>query len=81
MRGKLQTNVHSLSDSSKARILRDLRRGDQSIVAELSGASPLYVKDILRKRRADKSTLARRVWLCADRLLKSRARLKDEFRS
>ena len=44
----------------RARILRDLRRGDQARIAEAVGTAPEYVKHIMRYRPNAKRALARR---------------------
>lgn len=65
----------------RARILRDLRRGDQARIAEAVGTVPEYVKQVMRYRPNAKSVLARRIWLAADRLLQDRARLNNDMKS
>lgn len=64
----------------RARILRGLRRGDQTRIAEAVGTVPEYVKQVMRYRPDAKSALAHRIWLAADRLLKDRARLNNDMR-
>jgi hypothetical protein len=79
MSGKLQTNVHELSDAAKARIVRELKKGDKARIAEVCRTSPDYVKDVFSRRPQAKSVLARRIWLAAHRLLADRQRLQDEL--
>lgn len=64
----------------RARILRGLRRGDQTLIAEAVGTVPEYVKQILRYRETAKSALARRIWLAADRIQQDRDRLNNDMR-
>jgi hypothetical protein len=80
MERNLQTSVHELTPVAKARILRELKKGDKARIAELVGVYPGYVKDVLGRRPGAKSVLARRIWFAADRLLKERARLQQELR-
>lgn len=80
MRRKVQTSVHGLSLVSKARILAELKKGDQARIAELVGTRPTYVKEVLRYRHSAKSALANRIWHAADRILKERVRLQQDLR-
>ena len=79
MSGKLQTNVQELSDAAKARIARELKKGDKARIAEICRTSPDYVKDLFSRRTTAKSVLARRVWLTANRMLMDRQRLQQEM--
>lgn len=79
MRGKVQTSVNELSPVAKARIIRELKKGDQARVAELVGTKPTYVKEVLRRRHSAKSALANRIWHAADRMLKERVRIQQEL--
>ena len=68
-----------ISAAAKARIAQDLRRGDKARIAEITEASPVYVKKVLADKRPDKSVLARRIWNAANRLTIDRNRLKGEL--
>lgn len=77
MRDKVTTpRDRALSDSAKARIVRGLRKGDQTLIADVVECSADYVKKTLRQKRADKSAMARRIWFTADRIIRDRAQLK-----
>lgn len=73
--------MHELSAVAKARVVRELKKGDQARVAELVGTKPTYVKEVLRRRHSAKSALANRIWHAADRLLKDRVRIQQELRA
>lgn len=80
MRDKVTTRtVHELSPVAKARVVKSLRMGDQAQVAEVTGATPDYVKKVLRSKRKDKSAMARRIWFAADRITGTRDELRGEF--
>lgn len=80
MRDKVTTRtVRELSPVAKARVVDGLRKGDQVQVAQVTGATPDYVKKVLRSKRSDRSMMARRIWLAADRIIGTRDRLRDEF--
>lgn len=80
MRNKVTTRtVHELTQAAKARIVNEMRKGDQGVIADVVGTSPTYVKMVLASKRADKSPLARRIWLAANRITIDRNRLKGEL--
>lgn len=80
MRYKVSTpHETDITDSAKARISRELRKGDKALIAEITKASPVYVKKVLAEKRSDKSALARRIWNTANRLTIERNRLKGEL--
>lgn len=82
MRDKVTTrSIHELTPVAKARIVRQLRKGDRPLIAEVVGTSADYVKKVLTEQRADKSVLARRIWMAANRLTLDRNRLKGELGS
>ncbi len=74
-------SIHELTPVAKARIVRQLRKGDRPFIAEVVGTSADYVKKVLTEKRADKSVLARRIWMAANRLTLDRNRLKGEMGS
>lgn len=76
-RDKVQTKVHGLSEAAKARILREMKLGDQARIAEALDVDASYVKKILRYRPQAKSVCARLIWKAADQLIRDRARLND----
>lgn len=80
MRDKVTTRDNTgLTAAAKARILRDLRKGDRPVIAEVAKTTQDYVRKVLTQRRADKSALARRIWLAANRITIDRNRLKGEL--
>lgn len=80
MRDKVtHRTIHELSAAAKARVVRNLRKGDQVQVAAVTGATPDYVKKVLREKRKDRSPMARRIWLAADRIIGHRDNLRNEF--
>lgn len=78
MRHKIQIEVQELPAEVKARILTQLKKGDQARIAEMVGVRPEYVKVILRYRPTAKSVMSRRIWLTANRILSDRERLSKE---
>lgn len=80
MRDKVTTpRIHELTAAAKARVKRELRKGDRPVIAEVARTTPDYVRKVITERRADKSALARRIWLAAHRLTSDRNRLKGEL--
>ncbi|MBL7954414.1 MAG: hypothetical protein JNJ91_05210 [Flavobacteriales bacterium] len=80
MRDKVTTrSIHELTPAAKARVRRDLRKGDRPVIAEVARTTPDYVRKVITERRADNSTLARRIWLAAHRITTDRNRLKGEL--
>ena len=77
MSSNIKSATNPLSGSAKARIVRDLQRGDQSRIAEALGTDPAYVKQVLRYRRNAKSRLSQRIWSAANRLLRDRRNLAN----
>jgi len=71
--------MQELSPAAKARILQELKKGDQARIAELVQVDPSYVKQVLRYRPRAKSVLAIRIWQTANRILNDRARLTAEM--
>lgn len=74
------TGADGMTKAAKSRIVRSLRRGDQARIAEVVGTAPEYVKQVLRYRPGAKSAKARAIWRTADRLLKDRQRMTNDFR-
>lgn len=80
MRDKVTTRpTYDLSTHAKGRIRKSLKKGDKARIAEVTGATPDYVKKVIAQARADKSSLARRIWLAANRITIDRNRLKGEL--
>ena len=80
MRDKNTTQqANRLTPSAKARIVANLRRGDKVLVAEVTHSTSYYVKKVLAQKRSDKSRLARRIWLTANRLTIDRSRMKGDL--
>lgn len=80
MRYKERTHQGTgITDSAKARIARELRKGDKVLIAEITKSSPVYVKKVIATKRADRSALARRIWSTANRLIMDRNRIKGEL--
>ncbi|MCW5900468.1 MAG: hypothetical protein KIT10_14485 [Flavobacteriales bacterium] len=80
MRDKERTRpAYGLTDAAKQRITRDLRKGDKALIAEITRATPDYVKKVLTEKRKAQSALALRIWKTANRITLDRARLKGDL--
>lgn len=69
--------IHELTPAAKARVAQRLRKGDQVMIAEATGASAEYVRKVIKQRRASRSVLARRIWFIGDRIIRDRANLRN----
>jgi hypothetical protein len=82
MRDKVTTpRIHELTPVAKARVKRELRKGDRPVIAEVTRTTSDYVRKVITERRADNSALARRIWLTAHRLTMDRNRMKGDMGS
>lgn len=64
---------------ARARIRKQLKKGDRPRIAEITGLSISYVNKVLDEIRASKSAKANTVWLVARQLITQRDALKKEF--
>lgn len=76
MRDKNTPTKDRLGDAAKAWVLKNLKPGDTTVIAEIAGLKADTVKKNLRYRPGARSVLSNRCWVVAHSYLRMRATLK-----